>query len=65
MCVWYEYITIPLLLQVFGPVVVATKFKTEKEAIMLNNDSPYGLAGMCICVCVYTHTCTVCSMHVQ
>lgn len=31
--------------EVFGPVVVATKFSTEDEAIKLANDSPYGLAG--------------------
>lgn len=31
--------------EVFGPVVVAMSFKTEEEAIMLANDSPYGLAA--------------------
>lgn len=31
--------------EVFGPVVVALPFKTEKEAIELANDSPYGLAA--------------------
>lgn len=31
--------------EVFGPVVVGTPFKTEKDAIALNNDSPYGLAA--------------------
>ena len=31
--------------EVFGPVVVATKFSTERDAIDLANDSPYGLAG--------------------
>lgn len=31
--------------EVFGPVVVGTPFHTEKEAIALNNDSPYGLAA--------------------
>lgn len=31
--------------EVFGPVVVGVPFKTEKEAIALANDSPFGLAG--------------------
>lgn len=31
--------------EVFGPVVVGLPFKSEKEAIELANDSPYGLAG--------------------
>ena len=31
--------------EVFGPVVVSVKFKTEEEAIKLANDSPYGLAA--------------------
>jgi acyl-CoA reductase-like NAD-dependent aldehyde dehydrogenase len=31
--------------EVFGPVVVAVKFRTEEEAIDLANDSPYGLAA--------------------
>jgi betaine-aldehyde dehydrogenase len=31
--------------EIFGPVVVIQKFKTEEEAIRLANDSPYGLAG--------------------
>lgn len=31
--------------EVFGPVVVATPFDTEEEAIRLANDSPYGLAA--------------------
>ena len=32
--------------EVFGPVVVCLKFKTEEDAIRLANDSPYGLAGL-------------------
>lgn len=31
--------------EVFGPVVVATKFSSEEEAIQLANDSQYGLAA--------------------
>ncbi|MBX9876837.1 MAG: aldehyde dehydrogenase family protein [Candidatus Obscuribacterales bacterium] len=31
--------------EIFGPVVVIEKFKTEDEAIELANDSQYGLAG--------------------
>ncbi len=31
--------------EIFGPVVVVQKFKTEEEAIELANDSKYGLAG--------------------
>jgi acyl-CoA reductase-like NAD-dependent aldehyde dehydrogenase len=31
--------------EVFGPVVVAVRFKDEEEAVRLANDSPYGLAG--------------------
>ena len=31
--------------EIFGPVVTIQKFKTEKEAIEMANDSPYGLAG--------------------
>ena len=31
--------------EVFGPVVVAQTFKTEEEAVLLANDSPYGLAA--------------------
>jgi acyl-CoA reductase-like NAD-dependent aldehyde dehydrogenase len=31
--------------EVFGPVVVAYKFKDEAEAIQLANDSPFGLAA--------------------
>jgi len=37
MTIWRE--------EVFGPVVVAVPFKTEQDAIMLANDSPYGLAA--------------------
>ena len=32
--------------EIFGPVVAVTKFKTEDEAVVLANDSTYGLAGM-------------------
>ena len=31
--------------EIFGPVVTIQTFKTEKEAIILANDTPYGLAG--------------------
>ncbi|MCQ2078750.1 MAG: aldehyde dehydrogenase family protein [archaeon] len=31
--------------EIFGPVVVFIKFKTEEEAIAIANDSDYGLAG--------------------
>ncbi|KGX86887.1 aldehyde dehydrogenase family protein [Pontibacillus litoralis] len=31
--------------EIFGPVVVVTKFSDEKEAIMLANDSDYGLGS--------------------
>ena len=36
-CVWRD--------EIFGPVVVATKFDNEAEAIALANDSDYGLAA--------------------
>ncbi|MBS1989451.1 MAG: aldehyde dehydrogenase family protein [Cyanobacteria bacterium SZAS LIN-3] len=31
--------------EIFGPVVVVQKFKTQEEAVELANDSAYGLAG--------------------
>lgn len=31
--------------EIFGPVAVVQKFKTEDEAVEMANDSPYGLAG--------------------
>lgn len=31
--------------EIFGPVVTVQTFKTEKEAIDMANDTPYGLAG--------------------
>lgn len=31
--------------EIFGPVLVAAKFKTEEEAIALANDTPYGLGA--------------------
>lgn len=31
--------------EIFGPVLVAAKFKTEDEAIALANDTPYGLGA--------------------
>lgn len=31
--------------EIFGPVVGITRFKTEAEAVLLANDSKYGLAG--------------------
>lgn len=31
--------------EIFGPVVVVQKFKSEEEAVELANDSDYGLAG--------------------
>lgn len=31
--------------EIFGPVVGITKFKSEEEAVLLANDSAYGLAG--------------------
>lgn len=37
MDIWHE--------EVFGPVLVAVPFQTEEEAVMLANDSPYGLAA--------------------
>jgi aldehyde dehydrogenase (NAD+) len=32
-------------LQIFGPVIVAAKFKTEEEALELANTTSYGLAA--------------------
>lgn len=32
-------------IQIFGPVIVATKFSTEAEAIELANNTTYGLAA--------------------
>jgi betaine-aldehyde dehydrogenase len=31
--------------EIFGPVAVVQKFKSEEEAVELANDTPYGLAG--------------------
>ncbi|MCR3759043.1 aldehyde dehydrogenase family protein [Clostridium felsineum] len=31
--------------EIFGPVLVVQKFKDEKEAVQIANDTPYGLAG--------------------
>ena len=31
--------------EIFGPVVTVQTFKTEKEAIEMANNTPYGLAG--------------------
>lgn len=31
--------------EIFGPVLAAQRFKTEEEAVMLANDSPYGLGS--------------------
>jgi len=31
--------------EVFGPVVVVMKFKTDQEAIDITNNCPYGLGG--------------------
>lgn len=31
--------------EIFGPVAVAIKFKTEEEVIKMANDNPYGLGG--------------------
>jgi acyl-CoA reductase-like NAD-dependent aldehyde dehydrogenase len=31
--------------EIFGPVLVVTKFKTEEEALKLANDSAYGLGA--------------------
>ncbi len=33
--------------EIFGPVAVVKRFSTEAEAVMLANDTPYGLAGSC------------------
>jgi aldehyde dehydrogenase (NAD+) len=34
-----------LMIQIFGPVIVASKFKDEAEAIELANNSTYGLGA--------------------
>ena len=34
--------------EIFGPVLAASTFKTEEEAIQLANDSEFGLAGAVI-----------------
>ena len=34
--------------EIFGPVVVVSKFSNEKEAIALANDSEFGLASSCV-----------------
>lgn len=39
--------------EIFGPVAVVQKFKTEEEALEMANNSPYGLAGA-----VYTNDVT-------
>ncbi len=31
--------------EIFGPVLVVEKFKTEEDAVRLANDTIYGLAG--------------------
>jgi betaine-aldehyde dehydrogenase len=31
--------------EIFGPVLVVQKFRTEQEALRIANDTPYGLAG--------------------
>ena len=33
--------------EIFGPVLVVTRFKSEEEALKLANDSDYGLAPRC------------------
>lgn len=38
--------------EIFGPVAVVQKFKTEEEAIQLANDTHYGLAGAVFTSCV-------------
>ena len=35
-----------ILEEIFGPVVVATKFETEEEAVALANNTRYGLNAM-------------------
>jgi aldehyde dehydrogenase (NAD+) len=36
--------------EVFGPVLCIKTFKTEDEALLLANDTDYGLAGMDLCL---------------
>jgi acyl-CoA reductase-like NAD-dependent aldehyde dehydrogenase len=31
--------------EIFGPVVTVTKFESEEEAILIANDTPYGLTA--------------------